>query len=130
MWCFGARAPEHARALLDIIPGIGVDLLTQVQIQLKSLGLSAMLWGAWQGIPYKVYAVEWGAAGGGLGALLAWTAVARGIRFSASAVIARGVIRLISPPPHPKPRLVWSLIGAFWVVFYVFYFRHVGWGRS
>ncbi len=127
MWCFGARAPEHARALLDTIPGIGPDLFTQVQIQVKSLGLSAVMRGAWQGIPYKIYPVEWGAAGGGFGALLAWTIVARGVRFSASAVVARGVIRLVSPSAHLRPQLTWGLIGVFWVGFYVLYFYHFGW---
>ena len=47
-------------------PGINPLLLERVAGQVDELGLLAVLFGPLKGIPYKIYAVEWGKRGGGL----------------------------------------------------------------
>jgi membrane protein YqaA with SNARE-associated domain len=61
MHVLGAREPTFARALRDHIPAISPELIAKVAGEMDRLDLTAVLPGPLKGIPYKIYAVEWGA---------------------------------------------------------------------
>lgn len=109
-----------ARDALLSIPAISSGLLEQVRQQFASLGLPAMFAGAFSGVPYKIYAVEAGAAALPLAAFLAVSVPARALRFLLVVVIMDGIARRWTPGMRPANRVVLAL-GA-WALFYVGYF--------
>jgi len=127
MYGIGARAPGAARGFLDHVPAINATLIATVESEVDNRGLGAVMIGPLRGIPYKVYAVEWGARRGGLIAFLLISVPARVIRFVLAAVAARGIARAIKPWTRARARIELLLLTAFWVVFYSFYFAHFGW---
>src|SRR6185436_9062374 len=70
MFAFGGSATATARDFLDHVPGISPWLITQVASQIDERELLAVLLGPIKGIPYKIYAVEWGARRGNVAAFL------------------------------------------------------------
>src|SRR5690349_19038299 len=79
---FAYTSPDTARALLLHIPGINAHLLERVGGQVDELNWLAVLFGPLKGIPYKIYAVEWGRRGGALLPFLLISIPARWIRFA------------------------------------------------
>ncbi|MFL6212688.1 MAG: hypothetical protein ACJ74J_02220 [Blastocatellia bacterium] len=63
MVAFAAASPDTTHAFLLHIPGINAHLLARVSGQVDELHLLAVLFGPLKGIPYKIYAVEWGTRG-------------------------------------------------------------------
>jgi membrane protein YqaA with SNARE-associated domain len=121
------QMPESARAFLLHIPGINSHLLERVAGQVDEHRLLALLIGPLKGIPYKIYAVEWGARGGGLGEFLLISIPARWIRFAFAAVIARALARLIEPLTGHRASLDRLVLAIIWTAFYMFYFARFGW---
>jgi membrane protein YqaA with SNARE-associated domain len=76
MYQAGHRAPDAARTLLCAVPGIGSSLVADVRADLDAHGECALLLGLARGRPYKIYAVESGAASSGLGTFLVFSALA------------------------------------------------------
>src|SRR5690349_3125277 len=66
MYFLGGRAPDSARGFLKHVPGIHASLIESVGQQIHDRGLRSVLIGPIRGIPYKIYAMEWGADRGGL----------------------------------------------------------------
>ena len=64
MYAAAGSMTEALRSWLVHLPGIHSSLLQRVQLQLAEHGLGALLVGPALGIPYKIYAVEWGARHG------------------------------------------------------------------
>jgi membrane protein DedA with SNARE-associated domain len=127
MYTAGHAGPETSRIWLAHVPAIDHRLIQQVQSQLSEYGLYAVLTGSTVGIPYKIYAVEWGARHGDVRAFLLVSVPARGIRFLFSSLIASGIARLIAPWTQrraPTEMFIWAL---FWTGFYALYFSHFGW---
>lgn len=127
MMLWGARAPEAAREFLDHVPAISQPIISSVQTQIAQHGLLAVLIGPVRGIPYKIYAVEWGAQSGGLISFLLISIPARYIRFLLSALVFRGAMKLLEKRTQrraDREALCWAL---FWVPFYSFYFARFGW---
>src|SRR5205085_3291015 len=107
--------------------GINARLLERVAGQVDERGLLAILFGPLKGIPYKIYAVEWGGRGGGLPAFLLISVPARWVRFAASAALTRIIARLIEPLTGHRAGIEWLVLAAVWVTFYTFYFMRFGW---
>jgi len=63
MILWGASDAEAARAFLLGVPLIGADLLTRVQHEIAGVWPVELTLGAISGAPFKIYAVEAGAAG-------------------------------------------------------------------
>jgi membrane protein YqaA with SNARE-associated domain len=127
MYVLGARDPSLARVALDYVPAIGPALITRVTGQIDENGLVAVLLGPMKGIPYKIYAVEWGARGGSFLAFMLISIPARYVRFFLTALIARGIARLIEPLTHHRALIEMIILVVIWITFYSFYFARSGW---
>ena len=126
MYAFGVRNPDGARVFLDNVPGISPALIKGVIEQINNSGLVAVLIGPLKGIPYKIYAVEWGTREGGLLLFLLISIPARYLRFLLVTLAARGIARVIEPLTHHRAAIEISILSVFWVAFYSFYFIRFG----
>jgi membrane protein YqaA with SNARE-associated domain len=117
-----ALAPRHGAALLALfeqLPAIGPALVERVRDQLHALGGAGLVLGGFSGAPYKLYAVQAPAAGLGWPAFVACSVLARGARFLAVALLARGLARWL-PPRLGEARLRRAWLVA-WSAFYAAY---------
>jgi membrane protein YqaA with SNARE-associated domain len=126
MYIFGAREAEAARVVLDHVPAINPALITSVSGQIGESGWLAVLLGPLKGIPYKIYAVEWGARGGSILLFLLISIPARYLRFVLAALAARGTARLLEPLTHHRAEIECSILLVIWLAFYRFYFARFG----
>ena len=127
MYTIGRRDPVNARAFLDQIPAISPALISRVSSQVSENGLLAVLLGPMKGIPYKIYAVEWGSLEGSLVTFMLISIPARYIRFFLAAIFARGIARLIEPLTHHRAATEVLILAVIWIGFYAFYFTRFGW---
>jgi membrane protein YqaA with SNARE-associated domain len=127
MYIFGARDAQAARTFLDNVPAIDPALIARVAGQINESGLLAVLLGPLKGIPYKIYAVEWGARGGSFLAFLVISIPARYIRFFLASLAARGIARSIEPLTDHRAAIEISILTIIWLAFYSFYFWRFGW---
>lgn len=125
MYELGNRFPEDARSFLNNVPGISVPLVARVDSQISEHGLSAVALGPLLGIPYKIYAVEWGAHRRGLWSFLLISVPARYVRFFVTTVAAHFIARVVRRVAR-RPGVELWLLGLFWTGFYVFYFGRLG----
>jgi hypothetical protein len=126
MYAIGRRDPVNARAFLDQIPAISPALISRVSSQVSENGFLAVLLGPMKGIPYKIYAVEWGSREGSLVTFMLISIPARYIRFFLAAFFARGIARLIEPLTHHRAATEMIILACLWIGFYVFYFTRFG----
>lgn len=127
MYALGRQLPEQSQTFLTHIPAIHSRLIEQVQTQLSAHGLLALLIGPTEGIPYKIYATEWGIRHGNLLAFLLVTIPARGTRFMFSVLLANGIGRLIQPWTKRNVLNEMMVLAIFWIGFYGVYFWLLGW---
>jgi membrane protein YqaA with SNARE-associated domain len=127
MYAFGLRSPDDARAFLDYVPAINSNLIKRVARQINEHGLIAVMIGPLKGIPYKIYAVEWGAQDRSLIGFFLISIPARYIRFFLAAVVARLIARLIEPFTHRRVSIEILILAVIWIAFYGFYFLRFGW---
>jgi membrane protein YqaA with SNARE-associated domain len=127
MYGLGSLDAGRARRVLDLIPAISPALISKVETQADKHGLVALLIGPLRGIPYKIYAVEWGARRERLIAFLIVSVPARYIRFFLAAVVARAVARGIEPLTRRRAWVEGVILALIWVAFYSFYFSRFGW---
>ncbi|GJL91885.1 hypothetical protein [Hyphococcus sp.] len=120
MMIWGASEAEAARAFLLSVPLIGEDLLFRVHSEMDGMWPIDLTLGAITGAPFKIYAVEAGAAGVnpllfafmGFAARLARFSLAIGLTaFGASLAARLGMKRFV---PYGLA-LVWAAIYAFYV---------------
>ena len=120
-------APDRMLGLIAEVPGINRVIVDKVRVQIGTNGLWALLLGPLQGIPYKIYAAQWGITNGSLIWFWLISIPARGIRFVISVVLTR----LIWICGQKKIKF-WNqcdlvLLLSFWVLFYLWYFSFFGW---
>ena len=127
MYAFGLRSQDEARAFLDYVPAINSNLIERVARQINEHGLIAVIIGPLKGIPYKIYAVEWGAQGRSLIDFLLISIPARYIRFFLAAVVVRLIARVIEPVTRRRAGIEILVVAGLWVAFYGFYFSRFGW---
>ena len=126
MYTLGREAPEEARSLLNHVPGISTQLIARVEAEVRDAGLVAILVGPTRGIPYKLYAAEWGARRGDFLAFMLISIPARYVRFFLLAVGARVAARLLKPWTKLRASVEVTLHAAVWIAFYSFYFARFG----
>lgn len=119
--------PDRMLGLIAEVPGINRVMVDKVRVQVETGGLPALLLGPLQGIPFKIYAAQWGITNGNLIWFWLISIPARGIRF----VIASVLTRLIWIFGQKKIKF-WNkydlvLLLSFWVLFYLWYLSFFGW---
>jgi len=127
MYGLASVSPETARSWLVHVPAIHPPLLQRVESQFAACGLEALVLGPTLGIPYKIYAVEWGARHGNFPMFVLLSVPARGIRFVLAALLASGLARLLAPWTRRRAQIEIALLALVWVGFYLFYFVRFGW---
>lgn len=127
MYSIAIHSPEQARSSIMRLPGIDSVMVAEVEAKISERGLVALLLGPASGIPYKIYAVEWGGRRGEILPFLLVSIPARGLRFLLTVAIARGASHLLSPCTRRRPGFELGILATFWIAFYCFYFLHFGW---
>lgn len=111
---------EQVRHALTAIPAISPQLLAEVRQQLGSMGFASLFVGSVTGVPYKIYAVEAGAAALPLMTFLIVSIPARALRFLAVTALVGWLARRWLRGMSRGQRLGTAL--AAWLVFYAGYF--------
>ena len=88
---------------------------------IASHGAFSVLVGPIKGIPYKIFAAEWGAAHLPAAAFVLVSIPARFVRFALTALVAHLVANAL---PARIRRYDNAILAAVWVAFYTFYFVH------
>jgi membrane protein YqaA with SNARE-associated domain len=127
MYALGAHAHGAALRALDAVPAISPALIARVHRQIDAHGLWATFFGPIGGVPYKIYAVDWGGRHSSLLAFLLVSLPARGLRFFLAPLLTVGIRRLVLPLSQGREAIETTLLAAFWVGLYAFYFTHYGW---
>jgi len=127
MYRAGSLDDPGAKVWLMRVPGIHQPLIDRVHSQVSEHGAFALLRGPTLGIPYKIYAVEYGSRSTGLQPFLLLSVPARGIRFAFSVLVAAGLARLLARWTKRRRVIEFTVLAEVWVAFYVFYFVHFGW---
>lgn len=123
MWLWGRHDPAEALRALDAIPAISSDMCARVAKQIHEDGPLAVLRGPIGGVPYKIYAVQAGAAAMSLPLFLAISAPARLARFIAIAGLTLLACRVFSRTSLGTRRIIHL---ALWTGFYICYFWRFG----
>lgn len=126
MYAFGVHKAHTARVFLDHVPAISPALIADVARQISESGLLAVLLGPLKGIPYKIYAVQWGAQDGSFAAFLLISIPARYVRFFLASIAARAIARLLEPLTHHRAVIEVVILSIIWLAFYGFYFARFG----
>lgn len=119
VYALGLRHEAALLALYDRLPAIDRGMIEQVGAQLQSLGGAGMVLGGFSGSPYKLYAAQAGSAGMELAPFLAASALARGLRFGAVALVAAWVGGWLAG--RFGLRATRRALVGFWVLFYAWY---------
>jgi membrane protein YqaA with SNARE-associated domain len=127
MYALGAEQPRAMLAFLDRVPAISPALIESVASEIDERGAWAVMTGPLKGIPYKIYAVEWGARRGSLLSFFLISIPARYMRFFLSAAAARGIAHLISRWTDRRVSAEMTILAVVWIGFYAFYFSRFGW---
>jgi membrane protein YqaA with SNARE-associated domain len=120
MWHWGASDVADARHALLGVPALGPDLLARVQGQTRQGWALHLALGPLSGTPYKIYAVEAGAAGVNPFVFAAVSFLARLPRFLLTTSLTawvRSLLRRATVPLSP-----YLLLALAWVVNYAIYF--------
>lgn len=120
MYMWAAQDPDMARTMVGAIPAISASMVSEVGADVQNAGATAIFAGGFTGVPYKIYAVESGAAGIGMAWFVLATFAARLIRFLASSFLVAGLTRLMARRFAPAA-LNGTLIIC-WIGFYAGYF--------
>jgi hypothetical protein len=120
MYMWAAHDPELARTVIGVIPAISDSMISETGADVRSAGAWAIFAGGFTGVPYKIYAVESGAARIGMAWFVLATLAARFIRFLASSFLVAGLARLMARRFAPATINLTLIVG--WIGFYVGYF--------
>lgn len=98
----GRRAEATTLALIARLPGIRPAMFERVAEETRDHP-AAMLRAPWQGVPYKLYAVEAGRQGQSLPGFLLWSIPARLLRFIPLTLAAAGIGWWFRPAIERRP---------------------------
>lgn len=124
MYLWGSRDAETVRHMLDMIPAVSPGMIWTTGYEIEHAGLASMIRGAFTGVPFKIYAVEAGIVGTGLGTFLGMAVIVRLMRFVLAALIAAAAASLLRRVF--SERIALSLFASFWILFYAWYFTVTG----
>jgi membrane protein YqaA with SNARE-associated domain len=119
MYAWGALDADTALATLARVPAVNAAMCDEVAEQLQQHGLAALFLGPFGGIPYKIYAVQAGAAHISFPLFLAVSVPARLVRF---ALITGATILICRMAPSVSLRVRRVVHVVLWLAFYVWFF--------
>lgn len=124
MYAWSLHDPAQVGAALLRVPAVGPDLMTQADEAMRQLGGFGIVAGAFQGVPYKLFAAQAAAAGLSLPLLLAVTIPARGLRFVLTVLVAHAAAQWLRAWAGWRAvSLAWWLV---WIIVYVVYWSRFG----
>jgi membrane protein YqaA with SNARE-associated domain len=126
LFVWGDRDPGEARRVLARVPAVSERMISQVRTEIAQQGGQALLQGPINGVPYKVYAVEAGAARLSPGLFLLISVPARLMRFVAVVLLADVVKRALERKAVGTAAQA-VILGVAWLVFYAAYWATLGW---
>lgn len=121
VYLVGTGVGDGIRDVMDAVPSIRPEMLTEARQDLLDLGGRAMFLGPSQSIPYKLYATEWSLLGWGLLALLAWTIPDRAVRIVSIGLLMAGVGVIFRRHIQDHSGLWLVLYAGSWTIFYIAY---------
>ena len=119
MYHWGRVDPGGVHAALLHVPAIDAQLIDIARRVLQAHPAVALIGGAFNGVPYKLFAAQAPQAGVSLATLLLLTLPARGLRFVLLALLSNAAASWLRQ--RTGPRVVAGLWLAAWVVEYAFY---------
>jgi membrane protein YqaA with SNARE-associated domain len=123
MYLWGESNFGAASAAVERVPAVSPTMCDAVGEQIRTYGVVALFLGAIAGTPYKIYAVQAGAAHLGLALFLFVSVPARLFRFAGATGLAILICRLVPAMKLSVRRIVHI---ALWTTFYGWYFWHFG----
>ncbi|MBF0384439.1 MAG: hypothetical protein HQL27_01070 [Candidatus Omnitrophica bacterium] len=114
--------PEILIGMLDHIPGISQAIISDVSAQIEKGGISSVFLGIIKGIPYKLYASQWGYYKGNIWILIACSVFARGGRFILSVLVTFFIDSMAKKLFINWEHVKRPVFTVFWITFYIFYF--------
>lgn len=121
MMVFALVHPGGAEEAVAAVPNVSLAMLAGVREALAKDGLASVFQGAFQGVPYKVYAVEAAIAGIDPLTFLASSVPARLLRFVATLLLV-GCVSLALRRTKVRENHQAAGLGLAWLAFYVWYF--------
>jgi membrane protein YqaA with SNARE-associated domain len=119
MWNWGHHDADAARHFLLRVPAIGPDLVERAAGEIRQNWALHLVTGAMTGVPYKIYAVEAGAAGINPVLFALMSFVARFTRFAITAILMAAAREILTRLDWLRIRYtVWAVA---WVLVYAFY---------
>lgn len=113
---------ERITGCLAHVPGISPPLISTVAQQMDHDGIWSVFEGVIKAIPYKIYAVQWGAHGGNMWVWVLASAAARGGRFILSILLARIIDASCQKMIKKWASFKKYFFFIFWISFYSLYF--------
>jgi membrane protein YqaA with SNARE-associated domain len=124
MYTWGAADSESALVTLAYLPAVSAAMCDTVGEQLRQHGFAALFVGSFTGVPYKIYAVQAGAAHMDLALFLLVSIPARLIRFALVTGMTILVCRVFPKVSLFSRRVLHVVL---WTAFYVWFFwKHCG----
>jgi len=120
MYQWGKKDLGSATRLVSLLPGISKTLIEREKNGLRKKGLLAILIGPLKGIPYKIYAICAPSTGISLFRFLLISVPARLIRFVLATLLADLAFHWMLPKLNLTVQV--SILTAFWLIFYAWYF--------
>ena len=120
MFTWGARQKDSAEHFLEYVPAISQQLIEEVNHEVETRGAMATFAGPLTGKPYKVYAVQAGAAGMNLPMFLLISIPARLLRFLLAAWVSSAIFNGMFQTTGPRKRIF--LLFFAWMAFYSWFF--------
>ena len=119
LYGWAARDGASALALVVAVPWVTPALIERMHADLAVNGAAAVLAAGMTGVPIKIAAVLAPGHGIGFAAFLGFGFVQRLARFSAAALIAAALARIL--PRRWSVRMRIALWASFWILFYAVY---------
>jgi len=113
-------------SFLDWIPGISAALIHRVGQELAAKGLPYTPFLVLGGVPLKLYGAHAFSLGLSLGTVLVWTLFARIVRIAPTFAAVATMRLLFGRSIDARPAAWCTLLGIFWLTFYILYFARMG----
>lgn len=126
MYAWGARDLPAASRALDAVPAVSAMDVLEVREELESGGLPTLFLGPLTAKPYKIYAVQAGAAGVSLAAFLLISIPARGVRFVLLTALTRWIVTR-TPATGWSVGVQRAVHATAWAGFYAVYWSLKAW---